>query len=225
MDPEPGSEELSFEDRFSLLVEKEWYAKKNARVTRLRSRAGLGMPASVEDIEYGGERNISRKDVTALSACLFIERKMNVIISGKTGTGKSYLACALGDAACRNNYSCRYYRLQDLFAEIDMSRLEHRYIRFMGSLRKTHLLVIDDIGLRRYTLEEARDLLEIAELRYNRASTIFVSQAPHEKWYDLLQDPTIADAFMDRVIHNAYIMPLDSKISMREVMARKEQQL
>jgi DNA replication protein DnaC len=221
MNPERGSEELAFDDRFSLLVEKEWYAKKNARVSRLLSRAGFGMPASLEDIEYSNDRNISRRDVAMLGTCLFIERKMNVILSGKTGSGKSYLACALGDAACRNNYSCRYYRLHDLFAEIDMSRLEHRYIRFMEALRRIHLLVIDDIGLKPYTLEEARDLLEIAELRYNKASTILASQVPHGKWYDLIGDPTIADAFMDRLIHNAYIIPLESKVSMRELMAQK----
>ena len=225
LDPEPGSEELSFDDRFSLLVEKEWYAKKNSRITRLVSRAGFGISASLEDIDYRKERNISKKDITTLGTCIFIEQKLNVIISGKTGSGKSYLACALGHAACRNNYSCKYYRLPDLLAEIAMARLEHRYLKFMETLRKIHLLVIDDIGLKAFTHEEARDMLEIAESRYNRGSTIFASQVPMEKWYDLLSDPTIADAFMDRVIHNAFIIPLDSKVSMREIMAQKKLKL
>jgi len=220
LNPEPGSGELPFEDRFSLMVEKEWYAKKNARVAGLLRRSKLRMPASIEDIMYGGGRNISRKQVAELGTCVFIERKLNVIISGKTGSGKSFLACALGDAACRNNYSCRYYRLPELLAEIDISRLEHRYLRFMESLRKIRLLVVDDIGLKTFTHEEARDMLEIAEARYNRTSTVFSSQAPHEKWYDLIPDPTIADAFMDRVVHNAVIVPLDSKNSMREVIAK-----
>jgi len=221
LNPEPGSEAFSFEDRFALLVDKEWYAKKNYRVTRLISRAGFGMSASLEDIDYSKGRNISRKDVAALGSCLFIQQKLNVIISGKTGSGKSYLACAIGDAACRHNYSCKYYRIPDLFAEIAMARFENRYVRFMDALRKIHLLILDDVALRLYSHEEARDLLEIAELRYNRMSTIFSSQAPHEKWYDLIPDPTIADAFMDRIVHNAYIVPLDSKVSMREIMAQK----
>ena len=219
--PEPGSDGLAFDERFALLVEKEWYAKKNARVARLLAQAGFGVRASLEDIEYGRGRNISKKDVATVGSCLFIEQKLNVIISGKTGTGKSYLACAIGDAACRHNYSCRYYRLPVLFAEIAMARLENKYLRFMDALRKTHLLLLDDIGVKQYSHEEARDLLEIAELRYNRSSTVLASQIPHEKWYDLIPDPTIADAFMDRVVHNSYILALDSQISMREVMARK----
>jgi len=221
LNPEPGSDSLSFEDRFALLVEKEWYAKKNSRVARLVSRSGLGMQASLEDIDYSKERNISRKDVATLGSCLFIQQRLNVIISGKTGSGKSYLACAIGDAACRHNYSCVYYRQPNLFAEIAMARLENRYIRFMDSLRKARLLILDDMALKPYSHEEARDLLEIAELRYNRSSTIFASQAPHEKWYDYIPDPTIADAFMDRIVHNAYIVPLDSTVSMREIMAQR----
>jgi len=221
LNPEPGSDALSFEDRFAIMVEKEWYTKKNSRVARLVSRAGLGIQASIEDIDYSKERNISRKDVATLGSCLFIRQRLNVIISGKTGSGKSYLACAIGDAACRNNFSCKYYRQPNLFAEIAMARLENRYVRFMDSLRNVHLLILDDMALKPYSHEEARDLLEIAELRYNRASTIFASQAPHEKWYEYIPDPTIADAFMDRIIYNAYIVPLDSTISMREIMAQR----
>jgi len=221
LNPEPGSDALSFEDRFTLMVEKEWYAKKNSRIARLISCAGLGIQALIEDIDYSKERNISRKDVATLGSCVFIQQRLNVIISGKTGSGKSYLACAIGDAACRQNYSCKYYRQPNLFAEIAMSKLENRYIRFMDSLRKTNLLIIDDMALKPYSHEEARDLLEIAELRYNRTSTIFASQAPHEKWYEYIPDPTIADAFMDRIVHNAYIVPLDSTVSMREIMAQR----
>ena len=221
LNPEPGSEALSFEDRFALMVEKEWYAKKDSRTARLVSSAGFGMPASLEDIDYSKERNISRKDVATLGSCVFIQQRLNVILSGKTGSGKSYLACAIGDAACRQDYSCKYYRIPVLFAEIAMSRIENSYARFMDALRRPRLLILDDIGLKTYSHEEARDLLEIAELRYNRTSTIFASQPPHEKWYEYIPDPTIADAFMDRIVHNAYIVPLDSKVSMREIMARR----
>jgi DNA replication protein DnaC len=221
LNPEPGSDSLSFEDRFALMVEREWYAKKDSRIARLISRAGFGMQASLEDIDYGKGRNISRKDIATLGSCVFIQQKLNVIISGKTGSGKSFLACAIGDAACRHSYSVMYCRQPRLFEEIAMARLENRYVRFMDSLRKIHLLILDDLAIRPYSHEEARDLLEIAELRYNRLSTIFASQVPHEKWYEFIPDPTIADAFMDRIVHNAYIVPLDSKISMREIMAQK----
>lgn len=222
MNPEPGADTLSFDERFSLLVEKEWYAKKNARIMRLQTKAGFGMSACLEDIDYSKKRNISKKDIATIGTCSFIEQKLNVILSGKTGSGKSYLACAIGNAACRHGYSCRYYRLPDLFAEIALARLDNEYMKFMGSLRKVDLLIVDDVGLKSYSQEEARDLLEIAELRYSRSSTIFASQIPHEKWYELLTDPTIADAFMDRIIHNAYIIPLDSNVSMREIMAQKK---
>jgi len=221
LNPEPGSDALSFDDRFALMVEKQWYAKKDLRISRLISQAGFGMQASLEDIDYSKGRCISKKDVATLGSCLFIQQKLNVIISGKTGSGKSYLACAIGDAACRQNYSCKYYRQSTLLAEIVMAKYENKYVHFMDSFRKINLLIIDDLAMKPYTHEEARDLLEIAEIRYNRASTIFVSQIPHEKWYENIPDPTIADAFMDRIVHNAYIVPLDSKISMREIMAQK----
>ena len=220
-DPEPGFEALSFDERFSLLVEREWYAKKNARIARLRHLAGFPMSACVEDIEYSKGRNISRKDVAIVASCAFIEQKLNVLISGKTGSGKSYLACAIGTSACRAGYSTRYYRLPDIYAELAMARLENRYLRFMESLRRIRLLIIDDIGLKTLSHEEARDLLEIAELRYNRTSTVLVGQIPHEKWYELMPDPTIGDAFMDRVVHNSYVFALDSDKSMREIMAGK----
>lgn len=222
LDPEPGSDALSFEERFSLLVEREYFAKRNARIARLISRAGFSVGACIEDVAYGGGRTISKKQVVTVGSCAFIEQKLNVLISGKTGTGKSYLACAVGNAACRHGYSTRYYRLPDLFAEIALARLENRYLKFMESLKKVYLLIVDDIGLKTYSHEEARDLLEIAELRYNRASTVLVGQIPHEQWYELIDDPTIADAFMDRIVHNSYIFALDSKVSMREVMADRQ---
>ena len=225
LNPEPGMDALTFEDRFAMLVEKEWYAKRNARITRLQAMAGFSQYACLEDIEYGNGRNISRKDVTMIGACLFIEQKLNVIISGKTGSGKSFLACAIGNAACRHGYSCKYYRLPDLFAELEVARFEQRYFQFMETLRKTNLLIIDDIGIKPYSLEEARDMYEIAEARYNRSSIIFASQIPYEKWYELIPDPTVADAFMDRIVHNSYIMPLDAKISMREIMAQRKMKL
>ena len=143
------------------------------------------------------------------------------MVSGKTGSGKSYIICALGNAACRKLYRVRYYRIPELLLEIEDARSQGMYLKFMAGLKKVRLLILDDIGLKSYTIEESREILEIAESRYNRTSTILSAQVEHSKWYDLFTDPTIADAIMDRVIHNAYILPLDSKRSMRQVMAEK----
>jgi DNA replication protein DnaC len=150
-----------------------------------------------------------------------LEQNLNIIVSGKTGSGKSYLACAFGNKACRQGYHVKYYRMPELLLEIQEVKNEHRYSKFMNQLQKVKLLILDDIGLKSYTLEESRDLLEIVESRYNKASTILSGQISHTKWYDLFPDPTIADAVMDRIIHNAYILTLDSRQSMREVMAKK----
>jgi DNA replication protein DnaC len=221
-DPDPTLRELSFEERLGLMVEKEWLARKNSRINRLLKAAFLGIDACVEDIHYSADRTIDKKTVQMLSTCAFIEQKLNIVISGKTGTGKSYLACAFGNKACRQGYQVKYYRMPELLLEIQEAKNEHSYTKFMNVLQKVKLLILDDIGLKSYTLEESRDLLEIVESRYNRASTILSGQVSHTKWYELFPDPTIADAIMDRIIHNSYILALDSKQSMREVMAKKK---
>ena len=135
--------------------------------------------------------------------------------------GKSYIACALGNCACRNGYRAAYFRIPELLLEIQEAKDSKKYLKFMDTLKSIRLLILDDIGLKSYTLDESRDILEVTEARYNKNSTILAAQFPHSKWYDLFADSTLADAVMDRVIHNAYIMPLDSKRSLREVMAEK----
>ncbi|MFO7928246.1 MAG: IS21-like element helper ATPase IstB [Candidatus Humimicrobiaceae bacterium] len=218
-DPDSSFSELSFEDRIALMVEKQWLAKKNARIKRLLSGASLGVDAALEDIRYSPDRRIDKKMIQVLSTCTYIEKKLNVVISGRTGSGKTFFACALGNSACRHGYKVKYYRVPELLLEIEDAKESGRYLKFMAKLRKFRLLVLDDLGLQSYTVEESRDLLEIAEARYNRTSTVFSAQVEHSKWYDLFPDPTIADAIMDRIIHNVYILPLDSKKSMRQVMA------
>jgi DNA replication protein DnaC len=136
--------------------------------------------------------------------------------------GKSFIICALGNAAARKLYRVRYYRIPELLLEIEDAKENGMYLKFMASLGKIKLLILDDVGLKSYSVEESRDILEIAESRYNRASTILSAQVDHSKWYELFADPTIADAIMDRIIHNAYILPLDSKRSMRQVMAEED---
>ena len=220
-DPDNSLRELSFEERFGIMVENEWLAKKNSRIKRLLNNASLGLNACIEDIDYSVDRTIDKKTIQKLSACSFIEQKLNIVISGKTGCGKTYIACAFGNAACRHGYTVEYFRIPELLLEIQDAKNENRYAKFMTGLQNIKLLILDDIGLKSYTLEESRDILEIAESRYNKVSTILAGQIAHTKWYDLFPDPTIADAIMDRIIHNSYILALDSKKSMREVMAEK----
>ena len=218
---DPALKELSFEERLAVMVEKEWLRRKNNRIKRLLRKASFSLNACLEDIDYTHERKIDKKTIQILSGCTFIEQKLNIILSGKTGTGKSFLACALGNRACRYGYTVRYYRMPELLLEIQAAKNDNDYLHLMEALRKVRLLILDDVGLTSYTLEESRDILEIAEGRYNRSSTLLAGQMPHTHWYDLFPDPALADAIMDRLIHNANILPLDSPRSMREVMAEK----
>ncbi|MEA2015332.1 MAG: IS21-like element helper ATPase IstB [Actinomycetota bacterium] len=220
-DPDNTIRDLSFEDRIAIMVEKQWLSKRTARIKRLIGNAAFAIDACIEDIKYHPERTIDKKVVQTLSACTYIEKSLNVVVSGKTGSGKSYIICALGNAACRRLYRVKYYRIPELLLEIEDARSRGNYLKFMRSLQKIRLLILDDVGLKTYTVEESRDILEITEARYNKSSTILSAQVEHSRWYDLFSDPTIADAIMDRVIHNAYILPLDSKKSMRQVMAEK----
>lgn len=222
--PDSSLESLSFDERLGIMVEKEWISKKNSRIRRLLGSASLGLNACLEDIDYTADRTIDKRTIQTLSSCLFIEQKLNIVITGKTGSGKTYIACAFGNAACRKGYSAKYYRISELLLEIQAAKSENRYSRFMSILQSIKLLILDDLGLKSYSLEESRDILEIAEGRYNKASTMLSGQISHTKWYELFPDPTIADAIMDRVIHNSYILAIDSKKSMREVMANKTKQ-
>jgi len=219
--PDLSLNELSFEERLGIMVEKEWLRKKNRRITRFISSAEFCLNAAIEDIDYSSDRTIDKKTIQTLSSCLFIEQKLNIIVTGKTGSGKTYLACALGNKACRHGYAVKYFRIPELLLEIADAKNSNRYAQFMKNLGSIKLLILDDIGLKSYTLEESRDILEILESRYNKASTILAGQIAHTKWYELFPDPTIADAIMDRVIHNSYILALDSKKSMREIAAEK----
>lgn len=218
---DPALRELSFDERLGIMVEKEWLAKKNARIKRLLNSASLGLNACLEDIDYLADRTIDKKTIQTLSTCSFMEQQLNIVISGKTGSGKSFIACALGNSACRHGYTVKYFRIPELLLEIQDAKNENRYAKFMAQLYNIKLLILDDIGLKSYNLEESRDILEIAESRYNKCSTVLSGQIAHTEWYDLFPDPTIADAIMDRVIHNSYILALDSKKSMREVMAER----
>jgi len=223
-DPDSAVRDLSFEDRLALMVDGQWFAKRNAKIKRLLNSASLAVDACIEDIRYRPDRTIDKRAVQTLSTCTYVEQKLNIVVSGCTGSGKTFLICAFGNCACRHLYKVKYCRIPELLLEMQDARDQGKYLNFMDGLQKIKILILDDIGLKTYTVEESRDILEIAEARYNRSSTILSAQMEHSKWYELFADPTIADAIMDRIIHNAYILPLDSKRSMRQVMAEKNKE-
>ena len=214
---DPQYQELSFEDRFNLLIDSEYIRRKNNKLDRLIRSANLRMPdACVEDIQYHEDRKLDRTTILRLASCNYIGEKQNVILKGASGNGKSYLACALGISACRNGYTAKYIRLPDLLDELALARLNENYQKHMKAYRKVNLLILDEWLLVSLTEHEARDVLEIVEARYQNASTIFCSQFEPSGWYEQIGEATLADAILDRVIHSSHSILIDGKISMRE---------
>ena len=210
---------VSFEDRFAMLVDAEWSARKSNRLTRLIRNAGYADPtACVENIEYISERKLDREQILRLASCSYLHEAYNVIILGATGAGKTYLACAFGMDANRNFYTVqyiRYIRLPDLLVEISMARANGTYRDYMKKLRKEKLLILDEWLLYPLKEAEARDVLELVEARNKVASTIFCSQYDTNEWHENLYDPTLADAICDRIIYNAYTIQIEGE-SMRK---------
>jgi len=213
--------DLAFEERFGLMVDAEWTARKNNRLKRLIRSAGFSIPeACVEDIEYHPDRELDKPLITRLSTCNFVDERHNVIILGATGSGKSYLANALGVTAARKFHTVRYARLPDLLGELAIARAEGTYRKVMKQLKQISLLILDEWLLYQLKEMEARDLLEIAEARYKKASTIFCSQHDVGDWYDKIGEGTIADAILDRIVHDSYRLVIASdrndSVSMRQ---------
>ena len=201
-------ESLAFEDRLALLLEREITVRDDRRLTRLLQIAKLRLPAAVEDIDLRSRRGLDRSVVLRLAGGQWIHDYDNVLISGATGTGKSYLACALGHSACRHGLSTRYYRFSRLLGELALARADGSYNKLLARLAKTQLLILDDFGLAPLTDSERRDLLEVLEDRYARRATLLTSQLPFDHWHDVMGDATFADAILDRLIHNSHKITL-----------------
>lgn len=211
--------ELSFEERLGLLVDREQTVKENRQMqTRLR-KARLGQAACVEDLDLRAQRGMDRSLLAALVACEWIASHLNVLITGPTGVGKSYLACALGQKACREGYTVEYHRASRLFPDLSLAKGDGRYSAILRRLEKTDLLILDDWGLHAFSEEARRDLLELAEDRCGKRSTLITSQLPIDHWHPIIGDPTLADAILDRLIHDAYKINLKGE-SMRKRMAK-----
>jgi DNA replication protein DnaC len=217
---QPEIDRLSFEQRLGLMIDREVTERENGRlVTRLKF-ASLRQTAVVEDIDLRTSRGIDRAFLAKLVDGDWISRKQNLLITGATGTGKSWIACALGHKACRDNRSVLYHRLPRLFEALALARGDGRYARLLKTLSRVELLILDDWGIAPLTSEQRRDLLEIVDDRHQRGSTIITSQVPVERWHDVIADPTIADAILDRLVHNAHRLELKGD-SMRKIAAQR----
>lgn len=214
---DPDVAGLSFEDRFGLLVDQEWISRKNNHLKRLIKNARFSESgACVEDIEYHADRNLDKVQIARLAACNYITERHSIMLLGATGSGKTYLACALGMAAVRNFLTVRYVRLPELLTELAIARGNGTYRKVIQQYKKPALLILDEWLLYPLKETEARDLLEIAEARYKKASTIFCSQFDVPGWRDKIGDPILADAICDRIVHDSYSIVIDCKESMRK---------
>ncbi len=214
---QPTLNSLSFDERLGLLVDAEWLARENARLSRAMKEAKLRMSsACVEDIEYAAKRELDKALIRQLASCRWIAEHQNVIISGKTGTGKTYIACALAQQACRKGYRAIYRRAPRLYQELALARADGTYPRLLARLARTDVLVIDDWALSPLTAEQRNDIFEILEDRYGGRSTIFSSQLDAKRYHEYLGDPTVADAVCDRLIHNAHRVVLSGPSRRKE---------
>jgi DNA replication protein DnaC len=208
---------LSFEDRFGLIVDTEWSKRKNNHLTRLIRNAGFAdTNACVENIEYTADRKLDKTQIATLATCNYIQERHNIIILGAAGAGKSYLGCAFGIAACRNFYRVKYMRLPELLNDLAVARGEGTYKKTIKEYKRIGLLILDEWLLLPLSNLEARDLMEIVEARHKRASTIFVSQFAPQGWHHRIGEETLADAILDRIVHDSYIIYLEGKDSMRK---------
>lgn len=207
---------LSFEERLGLLVDREFTHRANRRLARLLKEAKLRVNACIEDIDYRAERSLDKSLIRSLADCAWVGRRHNVIITGATGAGKTYLACALGNSAARADFSVRYWRTPRLLEELRVARADGSWVRLVGQMTKVNLLILDDWGLVAPDAADRRSLLEIFEERSGRGSTLVASQVPVENWHETIGNPTLADAILDRVVHNAHKIVLKGG-SMRKV--------
>ena len=212
---QPSLGNLSFEERFAMIVDREWTSRENRKLARRLKAARLRLKATVEDIDYRHPRDLDKSVMRSLITCQWIKGHQNVIITGPTGIGKSYISEALADKACRDGFTALDYRATLLLKELEISRGDGSYLKFLDRMAKIDLLIIDDWVMDPLTDTERRDFLEIMEGRHGFKSTVITSQYPVAKWHERIGEPTTADAILDRIIHNAHRITLKGE-SMRK---------
>lgn len=211
----PDIAQLGFEERLGLLVDRELTERQNSRLQSRLRQARLKHQAAFEDIDYRAPRGLDRALLNQLGSAQWVQQGLNLILCGPTGVGKTWIACALAHKACREGFSALYLRLPRLLEDLALAHGDGRYSKLMASLAKTDLIILDDWGLAKFTAPQRRDLLELLDDRHGSRSTIVTSQLPVEHWHELIGEPTLADAILDRLVHNAYRITLKGE-SMRK---------
>lgn len=210
---------LSFEDRFGMIVDRQWSERKSAHVSRLIRTATFKFPsACVENIEYHPDRKLNREQILQLATGKYIQGKNNIIVMGASGAGKSYLGCAMGVSACRQLHRTKYIRLPELLEDLNIARGEGMYKKVLASYKKYQLLIFDEWMLCPLSEHQTADLFEIIESRYGEASTVFIAQSAPAGWYQMIGESRIADAILDRIVHNSHQILIEGELSMRERM-------
>ena len=201
---QPAMAELSFEERLAILVDREVLYRENRRLERLLKAARLRVSACVEDIDYRHPRGLEKPRMASLVALEWIRQSLNLCLTRPTGSGKTWLACAFGNEACRRGFSVRYLRLPRLFEMLRISHGDGSYTKLMSQLLKTDLLILDDWGIQKVSAAQRNDLMEVIEDRHGRRSTLIASQLPTDHWHEYIGEATIADAILDRLLHGAH---------------------
>jgi DNA replication protein DnaC len=216
----PDITQLTFEERFGLIVDYQMTDLENRRMQNRLKNAKLRLSASLEDLDFKQGRGLDRSTVMSLALNQWVKNHHNILVTGPTGAGKSYLACALAQKACRDGHTTLYQRVPRLLHDIVISRLDGRYNKIIAPIGKCEVLILDDLLISPLTRNEQRELLEIVEERYDRKATVITSQLPVKAWHNAMEDPTLADAILDRLVHNAYKLELKG-----ESMRRKRSKL
>jgi DNA replication protein DnaC len=214
----PQYADLSFEDRLGLLVDHECAHRDNNRLQRRLKAARLSLPATVEDLDLSPARGLDRRLVLQLAQGEWIRQTLNILVLGPTGVGKTFLACALGHAACRQHFNVRYERTSRLLQQTALAHADGSYPKLLDAFARIQVLVLDDWLRDPLTRLQSQDLLEILDDRYGRSSTLVATQVPVAEWHARFPDPTIGDAILDRLVHNAYRLTLKGE-SRRKVEA------